>query len=135
MDRFKFRVWDKKKNSFNSAIDFWAIDEFGDLRECGDERYYQWNIYVNEKDYIVEQCTGLKDKNGQLIYEGDVVAYSFFDDDDFDKPENLLIVWDKIDAKFHTSLNCYYGTDPLKSSDMSLTVIGNIHENPELLER
>ena len=55
-DRFKFRVWDKEFKKYYPASDFCVED----LQDSGDE-------------IIVEQCTGLRDMNGKLVYEGDVV--------------------------------------------------------------
>lgn len=55
-ERFKFRVWDIEYKKYYPASDF-CIE---DLQDSGDE-------------IIVEQCTGLRDKNGKLVYEGDVV--------------------------------------------------------------
>lgn len=55
-ERFKFRVWDIEFKKYYPASDFCVED----LQELGDE-------------IIVEQCTGLRDMNGKLVYEGDVV--------------------------------------------------------------
>lgn len=60
-DRFKFRVWDTKEKRF---MDHPQINPlFGCV--CG----YENSTYPLQ----IEQCTGLKDKNGNLIYEGDIV--------------------------------------------------------------
>ena len=60
-DRFKFRVWDKKEKRF---IDHPQINPlFGCV--CG----YENSTYPLQ----IEQCTGLSDKNGNLIYENDLI--------------------------------------------------------------
>lgn len=76
-----------------------------------------------------EQCTGLKDANGVLLYEGDVVNILC------EVEEQGVLEWASEEAQFVVraeqagfvaNFDNYRGTD--------LEVIGNIHENPELLE-
>lgn len=85
-------------------------------------------IYNDEGDYFLfEQYTGLKDKNGKEIYVGDILetccgkAEVYFDDE--------LLMY-KIKVK-------HGGTMPLVSKNskrhFDYEIIGNIHENPELL--
>jgi len=74
-------------------------------------------------DYILMQYTGLKDKNGVEIYEGDVIKHN-----DINKPflvESL--------EKFFTDMGAEQ-FDYSYSSEM-LEVIGNIYENPELITK
>lgn len=127
-DRFKFRAWDKIENTYiydaEQIYDTPGIRaiSFGDMLDGG---YSQ--------DFIVEQCTGLKDKNGKLIYEGDILGGVL---------ESTYVHWCRECKNFQLK-NCIgecmgCGGDiywyEVVEDDGKLEVIGNIHENPELLE-
>ncbi len=79
---------------------------------------------ANADDCVLEQCTGLKDKNGRLIYEGDIV---WTDEDGYGH-----IRWDNELSQFFVATEEYYTFDNIFPREME--VIGNIHKNPELLE-
>ena len=77
----------------------------------------------------VGQYTGLKDKNGKEIYEGDVVAQP----DDYGTFCHQLVVY--AEGRFIPLVRAEYGHNAIDRYDPSaFEVIGNIHDNPELLE-
>ena len=139
----KFRAWDKvNKRMLYRGI--W-VGEYGLCRECVEEDAgptYRFRPnandfiqpYLNEErleDYdsplIGMQYTGLKDKNGKEIYEGDILKetgkYSFILEVFYSDLDNAFMVWNKYLQR--VNLGGYYSED--------VEVIGNKFENPELL--
>ena len=75
----------------------------------------------------IMQFTGLLDKNGKEIYEGDIV-----NDPDY-KPDRIVF-YEPLGAGFYTKFPSGNFIERLSLSYQSSKVIGNIYENPELLE-
>ena len=83
--------------------------------------------------YVVEQYTGLKDVNGNKIFEGDIVKT---DQHGYNQPDSYVL------KEFIQNVCVFRSAQVTDGSTMfeeatnghDLTVIGNIHENPELLE-
>lgn len=75
--------------------------------------------------FVFEQCTCLRDKNGKLIYEGDIVKLQLSYD------ENLSVEYSK--GSFDLVGDCGFRA-LLRIYKNDCEVVGNIHENPELLE-
>ena len=128
MREILFRAWDKTTNKyrkFDGMHDTMIIDESGEIR------YYNLQNGSGGDEYILEQFTGLLDKNGVRIFEGDLIYIG----------ESLhVIVWNEKGYWLckPTKGNTYYYTGRalwFKDTEFPhATVIGNIHDNKELLE-
>lgn len=86
----------------------------------------------------VGQYTGLTDKNGVKIFEGDIVRYIDPDTQEYDIGEKYVAGWDEEEACVLFELFVYgesisYDVFNQKQAK-NLEVIGNIHDNPELLK-
>ena len=128
MDRFKFRFFDKDKNKY---VENGYIHRSGYLIMPTMKNDY--SLAEAEGNYVIEQCTGLKDKNGKLIYEGDIVQtdYEGFGLDKYIyRWEEPAFYLEPIENGKLTGSHYYYYAICVERC----VVIGNIHENPELLE-
>lgn len=79
------------------------------------------------KNLDIMQYTGLKDKNGKEIYEGDIVKLPYWEDC---KNYISVVEWGYMGWDPYVNTNPDYDTTSAEFS----TIIGNIYENPELLE-
>ena len=117
-DRFKFRAWDNQEryyipdeetNFCHGMMEYWL-----DKENC---------------PLTFEQCTGLKDKKSKLIYEGDILA----SDNECFREKYKVEFCQHYSQFLLIGINTTGGAFDVIEHN-SLEIIGNIHENSELLE-
>ena len=126
MREIKFRAWDIERKGYIQGFNM--VNYHGYFNKDLKKSIYRYDTGWDEGEYILEQYTGFKDKNNKEIHEGDIdkvfgeiiMVYGCFigrvfvlnEEDEEDKKDTLL---------GNTSQN-------------QREIIGNIHENPELLK-
>lgn len=120
----KFRAWDKTKSQM-LYNEFMCMSALATL---------ELMLNGGLKDAEIMQYTGLKDKNGKEIYEGDILSYP-------QEEQTISVRWDKTGANWqfdeHEGFDDGVGRgnwDFKMGIANNSEVIGNIWENPELLK-
>lgn len=132
MNNLKFRAWNKKLKLLGDV----SYIDFNSKKIIYHNGFV--NYYVNFEDVEIMQSTGLKDKNGKEIFEGDIIncGYLFngspFDElDEYEEEKGVVkFVNCGFNIKFKNDTNLFI--DIMESCE-DIEVIGNIYENKELL--
>jgi uncharacterized phage protein (TIGR01671 family) len=138
---FKFRVWNLKHKQWINHVA--VIDCPGNIGSHfvavhDDGRTEQAIVGLPKEENIIQQFTGLTDKNGKEIYEGDVIKsrYEILFECYFNNDEASFRMKEIKDLPYdgNSRVSSAY-LDPVGIADYELEVIGNIYENPELLTK
>ena len=125
----RYRAWDKIHKTMYEVDDIMSID-FGKSEISVKTLFFERTNYYNFNDIALMQSTGLTDKNGKEIFEGDIVDYN---------GRNAVVKWHGSYASF-----VYMFVDELRSRNQEwnplylsyfhFQVVGNKFETPALLE-
>ena len=127
-DRFRFRAWNPKTKTMHEVrqIDWDNHDSYEICLSC-DSKYY------GRDELILLQCTGLKDSDGSLIWEGDLV---YVTSNNGNVTGQVKYEEDGFVLDYY---NEYIGGSIMPGlstwEESNRKVIGNIYENPEFLKR
>ena len=144
MREIKFRAWDNlhKYMSNVTMLDFasWNVsyEREGKIYFNGDRNSFR-NEDTDRCDIM--QCTGLKDKNGKEIYEGDIVGVKLMDNVEskgYYICKTKVVFhqgcWILFQIGFDYSKTKLFEMSFLYDQNDQIEIIGNIHENPELIK-
>ncbi len=129
----KFRAWMKSLKWMCDVTNISFDSKFVDICQQGDtERHTEMSVEFDEVELM--QSTGLVDENGVEIFEGDIVQFEdCYEVSDFLYINTGIIEW--CQGGFHvTNRDSVLMEDLLDGDSLDVTIIGNIYENPELLE-
>lgn len=120
-DRLRFRVYDKINNSY--VTDCYFIDQLGDLIKISEDDDHIDRVQ-DQDNFIVEQCTGLRDKNGTLIFEGDFVKIAFRD-----QTLHYCVKYDQSNCQLYLSCGEMEFSESFDVlDDWAIEITGNIQE-------
>ena len=127
-NRFKFRVWDKIKKRYYNGTNL-NLNDYEEVYSDPAGIFFTGLHFLqkDENQYIIQQYTGLNDKNGKEVYEGDIVKFKDLYASTNGQELIGAIIFNK--AAFWAQVKgnyFYFDTEP--------EVIGNIFENPEILK-
>ena len=129
-DRLNFRTPWYLGDKF-AGFQYWEF-EHGQVKLIGQ----RWEPWVSKQDELTakpdEQCTGLSDKNGDLIYEGDYVGFYVYEQDENWHGWHGTVIWYISSFGIETSSRfIHFENDIPMANPQGIEIIGNVHEKDE----
>ena len=125
----KYRMWNEIISRLHSVDVLYFDREVAQYKdEVGVSRLIKF------QNAILMQSTGLYDKNGKEIFEGDIVQFEdYYMESDLPYINNGIVEWSQ--GRFNITNRCSVDMEDLLDGEfLDLTTIGNIYDNKELLE-
>lgn len=117
MENLKFRAWDKEDKRMKEVFNL----DFHRYTAVVGFRLSEPKSFLGDNPLIIMQSTGLKDKNGVEIFEGDIVIEKSSLMENYE-PKKIVVVWNEWDCSFNLNTAFNY------------KVIGNKYKHPHLLK-
>ncbi len=149
MREIKFRVWDTEKKAmiydgcmdqyddgWESGCTHLKLGFDGDLEglsesDGGKDGLWEHNVRINPDRLILMQYTGLHDKNGKEIYEGDIVSWLHRSEmGEGDNQDSMTVKWEEGEDDWGR-----YRMEGFRIPYVECEVIGNLFENHELVDK
>lgn len=130
----KFRAWNKATKEMHEADDIVSLN-FEEKQICVQTIFFGQLSYYDFDDIVSIQSTGLKDKNGKEIFEGDIITNGI-EIADIKNHQTLgfYTVLDDREYFFASGMSVEDFEEYADEFSQTAKIIGNIYENPELLK-
>ena len=130
----KFRIWNNKTKEWihgpNPRPDLDGCNLFGECILLG---AFLDKVSIQDLNEIEAlQYTGIKDKNGREIFEGDIIQFNSYTNDSYGQNYKGIVRYSEDTAGFRLVENLEDSNFLYKDEEHYYTVIGNIYDNPEL---
>lgn len=131
----RYRAWNKTQKEMYEVDDIMSI-EFGKSEISVKTLFFEQTNYYDFDDVVLMQSTELRDKNGKEIFEGDVVTDGHTTGDIKNHPTlGFYMVDDNgVERWFSNGATIEDFEEDVETAARILEIIGNVYENPELLE-